>query len=449
MPIWRPRGCRVAVKRVVEADWSELTPDDDNANLGTQRGMGLLEESLRSAGAGRSIVVDRNGKIIGGNKTAEKAMELGIPVTVVETDGTTLIAVKRIDLDLDDPNSPARELALADNRVGQVNLAWAAEALERTREKAEKYWFPEELDVMGVGHPDPFGHITGDGALLPSPHGEEAPEVEVDDAALDDEAAVTQPGDVIQLGTHRLVCGDATMLASWEALFFGEADRGAQMVLTDPPYGVDVAAKNRFLDRLQRGNSNRVTEDMDGDDQENTGGLEEMLHASFAYLLARTDPGAPWYVFGPSGDNLWRFSKALSDIGVLRQTIAWVKNNATFAPLGVDYHWRWEPIFYGWSPGAAHSFYGDRTHDTLWEFDRPHKSPEHPTMKPVALMAHAVTLSSAAGDLILDPFCGAGASLMAAEQEGRVCYAMELRPAYCDVIVKRWEQYTGQEAIRP
>ncbi len=135
-------------------------------------------------------------------------------------------------------------------------------------------------------------------------------------------------------------------------------------------------------------------------------------------------------------------------MGIWHQTLQWVKNNATFSPMGVDYHWRAEPIFYGWLPGAAHRYHGGRKQDTVWEIDRPTKSPDHPTMKPVELVARAVENSSSAGDIVLDLFLGSGTTLIAAEQTGRICYGMEVDPRYCDVIVKRWEAFTGKKAER-
>ena len=114
-----------------------------------------------------------------------------------------------------------------------------------------------------------------------------------------------------------------------------------------------------------------------------------------------------------------------------------MKNNATFAPLGVDYHWRAEPILYGWLPNAGHRFYGGRRQDTVWEIDRPSKSPEHPTMKPVALVARAIENSTRAGELVYDPFLGSGTTMAAAEQLGRLCYGCELAPKYVAVVLER------------
>lgn len=133
------------------------------------------------------------------------------------------------------------------------------------------------------------------------------------------------------------------------------------------------------------------------------------------------------------------FGMALKERGIWHQTIQWVKNNATLAPLGVDYHWRAEPIFYGWKPGAAHRYYGGRQQDTVWEIDRPRASPDHPTMKPVALVQRAVENSSRPDEIVYDAFGGSGTTLVAAHYTRRRAYLCELEPRYADVILRRAE----------
>ena len=138
------------------------------------------------------------------------------------------------------------------------------------------------------------------------------------------------------------------------------------------------------------------------------------------------------------------FDNVLIDIGVLRQCLAWVKD--AFVLGRSDYHYRHEPIFYGWKPGAAHTWNGDRTQDSVLEFDRPRRNAEHPTMKPVALVEYCIRNSSNPGDLVIDPFGGSGTTLLACEKSGRAARLIELSPRYCDVIIRRWEEYTGQKA---
>lgn len=253
---------------------------------------------------------------------------------------------------------------------------------------------------------------------------------------------VTQPGDLWVLGKHRLLCGDSTDAPSFERLMQSQK---AEMVWTDPPYGVAIGDKNKFLNSIAR--SNRVEENLKNDTL-NDAELSSMLALAFGNAAERCEKGGAWYVAAPAGPLHVTFGFVLKEMGIWHQTIQWVKNNATFSPMGVDYHWQAEPIFYGWLPGAAHRYYGGRKQTTVWEIARPAASPDHPTMKPVELVARAIENSSTTGQIVLDMFLGSGTTLIASEQLGRVCYGVELDPMYCDVIVKRWEDFTGRKAER-
>lgn len=232
-------------------------------------------------------------------------------------------------------------------------------------------------------------------------------------------------------GEHRLLCGDSTS-ADDVALLCGE--KRIEMVWTDPPYGVSVGDKNKRLNAIVRSNrveSNIVNDTLDEPD------LLEMLRSAFDAATRYCLAGAAWYVAGPAGPLHLAFAQALKERGIWRQTIQWVKNNATFAPLGVDYHWRSEPIFYGWLPNAGHRYHGGRQQDTVWEIDRPLKSPDHPTMKPVELVARAVENSSRKEEIVYDMFGGSGTTMVACEQLGRQCRMIEIEPKYCSVILQR------------
>ena len=237
---------------------------------------------------------------------------------------------------------------------------------------------------------------------------------------------------------HLLIVGDCTDAAVVARVMGGER---ARLVWTDPPYGVAVGDKNKFLNSIAR--SNRVEENLINDTLDEAG-LAALLAASFDNALAACTAGAAWYVAAPPGPLHLVFGQALKDRGIWRQIIHWVKNNATFAPLGVDYHWQEEPMFYGWTPGAAHRFYGGRKQTTVWEIDRPTKSPEHPTMKPLELVERAVTNSSQSGEIVLDPFLGSGTTLIACERLGRRCRAVEISPGYVAVALQRWSDMTGK-----
>ena len=216
------------------------------------------------------------------------------------------------------------------------------------------------------------------------------------------------------------------------------------MVWTDPPYGVAVGDKNKFLNSIAR--SNRIEENLQNDTLDEPG-LMAMLCASFDNAIAHCCAGAAWYVAAPAGPLHVLFGQALKDRGIWRQTIQWVKNNATFSAMGVCYHWRAEPIFFGWLPNGAHRWYGGRKQTTVWEIDRPTASPEHPTMKPVELVARAVENSSLGGDIVYDPFSGSGTALIACENLRRKCRAVEISPGYTAVCLQRYLDHTGVQPI--
>ena len=203
----------------------------------------------------------------------------------------------------------------------------------------------------------------------------------------------------------------------------------ADMIFTDPPYNVDY-----------KGSAGKIMNDNMTDDA-----FYCFLLDAFKNMAQKSKEGAPIYVCHADSEGL-NFRAAFREAGWdLKQCIIWVKHH--FVMGRQDYQWQHEPILYGWKPGAAHKFYGDRKQTTVWQIDRPMASREHPTMKPVALCAKAIENSSKAGDIVLDLFGGSGSTLIACEQLNRTCYMMELDPIYCDVIIKRWENLTGQKAV--
>jgi len=405
---------------VRQAKITDYTPDPQNANVGTERGGYMLEESLRAVGAGRSIVVDRNGVILAGNKTQEHAADIGLEDAIeVETDGTQLVVVRRIDLDVSNGDGKARQLAYWDNRAGEVGLEWDVAQIIAD--------FQAGVDLGAMFRQDELEELIA--SVAGDPPGD--PGAALDRAEELREKWATDRGRIWQVGRHRLMCGDSTSADDVGRLM---QDTCAEMIWTDPPYGVAVGDKNKMLNAIAP--ANRVVENMIGDTLDEAG-IVQMLCAAFDLTIEYCAAGGAWYVAAPAGPPHVLFGQALKDRGIWRQTIQWVKNNATFAPLGVDYHWRCEPIFYGWLPNAAHRYYGGRQQDTVWNVDRPMKSPEHPTMKPVELVARAVQNSSRADEIVYDPFLGSGTTMVAAEQLGRICYGMEIEPKYVAVILER------------
>lgn len=237
---------------------------------------------------------------------------------------------------------------------------------------------------------------------------------------------ITKLGDLYRLGNHRLLCGDSTQIDSVDKLMNGEK---ADMVFTDPPY--NIAYKGGSKKREEIKNDDLVD-------------FYQFLLDIYACALIATKPGAAAYVTHADTERV-NFTKAFVDAGFhLSSVIIWKKNNSTFGRQ--DYFWKHEPMLYGWNSSGSHQWYGPNTEDTAWEIDRPSKSEDHPTMKPIPLVERALGNSSKAGDGVLDLFGGSGSTLIACEKTNRKCFMMELDPHYCDVIVARWEKYTGKKS---
>lgn len=227
-------------------------------------------------------------------------------------------------------------------------------------------------------------------------------------------------GEVYQLGKHRVLCGDATKHED-AAKLMGEYK--ADMVFTDPPYNVDYEGKTKEKLKIQN------------DKKENDQFFTFLLD-SFTNICSITKPGGAAYITHADSEG-FNFRKAFIESGfLLKQCIIWNKNILVMGRQ--DYHWKHEPILYGWKDGGGHQWYGPRNQTTVWDVDRPSRSSEHPTMKPIALIAIALENSSKKEDIIVDFFLGSGSTLIACEQTDRICYGMELDPKYVDVIRKRY-----------
>jgi DNA modification methylase len=305
-----------------------------------------------------------------------------------------------------------REVEELNIRLNKATGAWDFDVLANEWEVGDliEWGFTEkELQLGGFDMDQPEG---------------EDPGAQVDKAGELQEKWNTSLGQLWKLGNHYLICGDSTDRAVVEKVM--QSDK-AEMVWTDPPYGVAVGDKNKYLNSIAR--SNRVEENLENDTLDEAG-LTAMLCESFDNAIAFW----PLHVL---------FGQVLKDRGIWRQTIQWVKNNSTFSPMGVCYHWQSEPIFFGWLPNAGHRWYGGRKQTTVWEIDRPTKSPEHPTMKPVELVERAIQNHSQQGEVVLDMFCGSGTTIIACERLGRKGRACEISPSYCAVTIDRWATMTG------
>jgi len=238
----------------------------------------------------------------------------------------------------------------------------------------------------------------------------------------------TKTGDLFELGDHRLLCGDATSADDVARLMDGSE---ADIWLCDPPYNVDYTGKTKDALKIE----NDGMEDLR---------FRSFLVTAFDLALSNTKAGGAFYIWHADLEG-YNFRGAIFDCGeTVRQCLIWVKQTMVMGRQ--DYQSKHEPCLYGWKSGAAHSWHTDRKQTTVLEFDRPSRSVEHPTMKPVELFAYLLSNSSAKKDIVYDPFLGSGTTLIAAEQLGRKCYGMEISPAYCDVIIQRWENLTGKKA---
>jgi len=255
----------------------------------------------------------------------------------------------------------------------------------------------------------------------------------------------TKAGDIYLLGDHRLMCGDSTKQEDAERLMAGEK---ADMVFTDPPYGASITG---ILDSNVRINRTRHWDMIEGDQFENEE-LQEFLERAFTNFAAAAHKRAPWYIWHAmltQGFFSAAAAAAAADL-ILNRQIIWVKPVLILA-FG-DYHWRHELCFYGWRKGSKPRWYGPTNETTVWEVDfdgkkrLPNQARLHVTQKPVGLAERAISNSTRSGQIILDGFAGSGSTLIAAEKLSRRCYAMEIEPVFVDVVVKRWEEWTGKKA---
>lgn len=249
-----------------------------------------------------------------------------------------------------------------------------------------------------------------------------------------DESEVTEsvccPGDLWQLGRHRLLCGDSTNQEDIERLMGGEL---ADLWLTDPPYNVGYEGKT--ADKLTIEN-----------DSMSDAAFKDFLVKCYAAANASMKKGAAFYIWHADSEG-YNFRSACQEIGwKVRECLIWVKNSMVMGRQ--DYQWQHEPCLYGWKEGASHNWYSDRKQTTILSYAKPTRNGEHPTMKPVPLFAYLMCNSSRPGDIVLDSFGGSGTTMIAAEQMGRSARLMELDPHYCDVIITRWEELTGNKAVK-
>lgn len=386
----------------------EIKFDALNYRTHDEKNLKLIKKSLKELGAGRSIVIDAEGEIIAGNATYKQARELGLPVQVIETDGKRLIVVKRTDLKTQDKKR--KRLALMDNSTSD-KVQWDFDHIAADFDLSELPDFGiEALPDMAPVEP-----------------------VEEDDAP---EVSETTPrakkGDIWLLGEHRLMCGDSSSFSDVEKLMAGEK---ADMVFTDPPYGVKYTEKNEYLNSLVGGH--RLTKAIEGDSQ-TPDELHSFLVEVFKNIFSCSSDKVSYYVTAPQGGQpLLIYLLALQESGfALKHMLIWNKNNSVLGRC--DYHYKHEPILYGWKGKGTHVFCGaGQCKTTVWDFPKPQKNDLHPTMKPVALVSEALLNSSKNNDIVLDLFGGSGTTLLACQRLGLSGTGIEINEKYFDIACQR------------
>jgi site-specific DNA-methyltransferase (adenine-specific) len=331
----------------------------------------------------RPIVIDENNMVLGGNMRLKACLEAGLTdVPVIHANNLS--------------EEKKKEFIVKDN-VGYGEWDW---------DDLANNWDALELTEWGLDIPNFEGEIL------------EAEEDDFDVPVGGSETDIVL-GDIFEIGQHKLLCGSSTQTDSWSKIFASEL---ADLVITDPPYNVAYTGKTKDALTIQN--------DSMGD-----GDFYQFLYDFYTALGSYTKAGGSWYVWHADSEGA-NFRRAMADAGIMvKQCLIWVKNSMVMGRQ--DYQWKHEPCLYGWKEGAAHSWYSDRKQTTILEFNRPNRNAEHPTMKPIELIAYQITNSSKVGDLVADGFLGSGTTMIASHQLGRKCYGTELDPKYCQVIVDR------------
>lgn len=380
-----------------------LALDPANARKHSEKNLEAIKGSLARFGQQKPIVVDRNGVVRAGNGTLTAAKALGWKE----------IQIHRTDLE----GPEATAFALADNRTAEL-AEWDDAALSAQLQAL----YEDGMDIADFGF-DPGEYEIGEEGNEGLTDPDDTPEVR--------ETSI-QRGQIFKLGEHRMMCGDSTSKGDVERLMAGEK---AVLMVTDPPYGVeyDPNWRNEAAEKGLISYADRSVGKVSNDDRIDWGEAYVLFGAQVAYV---------WH----AGRHAKEIQQSLEDSGfVVISQIIWAK--PTFAISRGDYHWQHEPCWYAHRKGKTHNWQGSRSESTLWEIERGCKEKTgHGTEKPVECMERPVRNNSAVGELVCDPFLGSGSTLIACEKTGRKCYGMEIDPQYCQVIVDRWEQFTGKKA---
>ena len=378
-----------------------LKPYGHNARIHSEEQLEELQASIEVFGFVCPLLITSDGGVLCGHGRLEAARRAG------------MMALPCV---LADHLSKEQQAAyiLADNRLAE-HAKWDKAMVSAELVRLRDAGF--DISVTGFGQKD---------ILL------DLPQEPFEDDDFDPEPRESELlpyGSLWRLGDHRLLVGDATVAEDVRRLMDGEA---ADLLLTDPPYGVDYEGRTSEALKIEN-------DDLERD------AFFAFLKAAFLNAKNAMHPGAAFYVWHAPGPDLLLFHRALHDVNLgVRQNLVWLKNS--FVLGRSDYQYQHEPCAYGWVDGSAHEWHSDRKQSSVLEFDRPTRSLEHPTMKPVTLFAYLIGNSSVQGDRVLDLFAGSGTTLIACEELGRRAYVMEKDERYAAVILRRWESLTGRKA---
>jgi len=383
-----------------------LNLDPANARLHPEKNLAAIRASLHRFGQRMPIVVQKDGMVVrAGNGRVAAARELG---------WTHIAAVV-----VDEKDVEAVAFAIADNRTAEL-AEWDEEALAKLIRS-----LGADVELADIGFTDSEVEQLFREAF-PEEGGAPDAAAEVDE---DNVPARTKLGDLWLLGEHRLLCGDSRKKAEMARLM--GPDR-IDCLWTDPPYGVDYKGKTKKGLTIANDSAE---------------GLEDLLRDVLACCDEFMRPGCAFYIAHPAGPISLTFgSMVLEREWLFHETLVWVNDSIVLGHS--DYHYKHEPILYGWKRGAPRAWHAGRDRSTVLEVPRPKVNEEHPTMKPIALVVDLLTNSTKRGDVVLDPFSGSGTTILACQQLGRRGFGMELLPRYADVIVARWEKVTGEKAKR-
>jgi DNA modification methylase len=383
---------------------AELIPYVNNARTHSEEQIKQVAASIKEFGFTNPILIDENNGIIAGHGRSLAAELLKMEqVPTITLTGLT--------------DNQRKAYILADNKLA-LNAGWDVELLMLEIDTLDA----DNFDISLIGFDeDELGNMR--------------PEV-LNEGLTDEDAVPDMPdeptsvlGDVWTLGNHRLMCGDSTSIDAVEKLMCGAL---ADQLITDPPY--NVAYEGGTKDKLTIKN-----DDMADDD------FRQFLTDAFTACDAVMKGGAVFYIWHADSEG-YNFRGSCKDAGwTVRQCLIWKKSSMVMGRQ--DYHWKHEPCLYGWKDGAAHLWATDRKQTTILEFDKPQRNDIHPTMKPVDLFQYQIENNTKGQDIVLDVFGGSGTTMIACEKTGRYSRMMELDPKYCDVIIQRWQEFTGQDAV--